>query len=49
MKKIKFIYNVIICKIKGHTRSDGGSCPFTGKKYEVCTRCSMLFVVGKYE
>ena len=32
----------IVCKIKGHTIVDAGSCPFTGKTYEACTRCNLI-------
>ena len=31
----------IICKIKKHTFVLSGSCPFTGKTYDVCTRCGV--------
>jgi len=37
----------IICKIKKHNLQNTGSCPFTGKEYEICTRCSMIFVARK--
>lgn len=47
MKKIKFLYNIIGCKFKGHIKRDAGSCPFTGNKYDACSRCSMIFIVGK--
>lgn len=29
----------IICIFKKHTLVSAGSCPFTGKSYEACTRC----------
>jgi hypothetical protein len=31
----------IICKIKNHVLVSAGSCPFTGKNYNVCTRCGV--------
>lgn len=33
------IINFISCKIKGHSLKTAGSCPFTGKEYDVCDRC----------
>lgn len=35
----------ILCKINGHTLTGAGSCPFTGKSYDVCTRCNKLIEV----
>jgi len=32
----------IVCKFKKHIFVDAGSCPFTGKSYIVCTRCSRM-------
>jgi hypothetical protein len=31
--------NFVICKIKKHNFINAGSCPFTGKSYNACTRC----------
>ena len=39
MIKVLFVY--IKCKIKGHLFIDGGSCPYTGKIYNLCTRCGV--------
>lgn len=36
---IKYIIISIICKFKGHTLTDAGSCPYTGKTYNICMRC----------
>ena len=33
------IIKKIICKIKGHTIVDAGSCPFTGLSYSTCNGC----------
>jgi hypothetical protein len=33
---------VIICKIKKHKLVSAGSCPFTGKTYQMCTRCEKM-------
>lgn len=35
----------IICKFKGHQVQRAGSCPFTGKTYDVCVRCQSLRMV----
>ena len=29
----------VICKIKDHRLTGAGSCPYTGKSYNACTRC----------
>ena len=39
------IVKKIICKIKGHSNIRAGSCPFTGKTYDVCSRCQVLKMV----
>lgn len=36
------IIKKIICKMKGHTLVEAGSCPFTGMSYDACTRCNSL-------
>lgn len=33
-----------ICKIKSHNFIDIGSCPFTNKNYNACTRCGKTIV-----
>lgn len=33
----------IVCKFKKHNLAEAGSCPFTGKSYNVCTRCLRTF------
>jgi hypothetical protein len=42
---VKKILSLFICKIKNHNFIDAGSCPFTGKKYNACTRCESLVAV----
>jgi hypothetical protein len=37
-----------ICLVKGH-KSDIASCPFTGYKYDACSRCESYKIVGKAE
>jgi hypothetical protein len=31
-----------ICKIKEHNMMPAGSCPFTGKTYNICSRCNKM-------
>ena len=38
---IKYFIVYIKCKIKGHSFIDAGSCPFTGKSYNLCIRCGV--------
>lgn len=40
------IINFIRCKIKGHSLKSAGSCPFTGKDYNVCDICLKLIEVN---
>lgn len=35
--------NKIICKILKHNLIEAGSCPFTGKNYDYCTRCGQMY------
>jgi hypothetical protein len=37
---IKIWFFILICKIKGHNLSPAGSCPFTGRTYDYCERCT---------
>jgi hypothetical protein len=46
---IKYIINSIKCKIKGHSYVSAGSCPYTGKTYNGCTKCGNTIVVDKTE
>jgi hypothetical protein len=32
----------IICLIKGHNLIEAGACPFTGKSYDLCKRCTKM-------
>jgi len=41
----KNIFNILICQIKGHKNISAGSCPFTGKTYEACIRCSKISTI----
>lgn len=38
LNKARFIY----CKIKGHSLSLAGNCPFTKITYDYCKRCNIL-------
>ena len=38
---IKNLYLIIKCMVTKHAYVDGGSCPFTGKTYKICTKCNM--------
>ena len=37
------MFNYIVCAIIGHKITKAGACPFTGKTYDVCDRCTRLF------
>lgn len=39
------MFNSLICKIKSHMLEKAGSCPFTGKTYDVCKRCNKMVEV----
>ena len=39
------MFKYLICKIKKHTLVSAGSCPFTGKTYNACTRCGTMIAV----
>ena len=36
---IEHLFKIITCKVKSHTLVASGTCPFTGKSYNICTRC----------
>lgn len=36
------LFKLIYCKIMGHSLKHAGSCPFTGKDYDVCSVCLNL-------
>jgi len=40
------MFKKLVCKIKSHTLENAGSCPFTGKSYNVCTRCLRMIEVN---
>jgi hypothetical protein len=35
----------IVCKFKKHKLVTAGSCPFTGKNYNACTRCGAMIAI----
>jgi len=37
--------NKIICKIKGHTLVQAGTCPYTGSTYQYCERCEAMIPI----
>jgi hypothetical protein len=39
---MKKIINFIICRLKSHIVVQAGSCPYTNKNYNVCTRCGVM-------
>lgn len=41
---INFIES-IKCKFKGHEYVPAGSCPFTGKTYNICIKCTKMISV----
>jgi|LauGreDrversion4_2_1035121.scaffolds.fasta_scaffold13219_5 hypothetical protein len=38
--------NALFCKIVGHKLKKAGSCPFTGKTYDFCVRCTKMIEVN---
>jgi hypothetical protein len=42
---IKAMFLFIRCQIAGHSYVAGGSCPFTGKTYNVCTKCEYTVAI----
>ena len=44
---INIIRNMIVCKIKDHILVSAGACPYTGNAYNMCARCTKMFVVDK--
>jgi len=42
---IKNFLNVIVCKFKKHILIVAGKCPFTGKSYNICTRCGAMIAI----
>jgi hypothetical protein len=39
------MFNWIVCFVVGHNIVRAGACPFTGKDYDVCKRCTQMFEV----
>lgn len=39
------MFNWIICAIIDHKIVKAGACPFTGKTYDICKRCTQMFEV----
>ncbi len=42
---IRQLSNILVCKFKGHELVSAGSCPFTGKSYDACTRCGATIAI----
>ncbi len=42
---IKQLLKIITCKFKNHQIISAGSCPFTGKSYNACTRCGATIAI----
>jgi hypothetical protein len=42
---VKKMLSLFICKLRGHNFVDAGSCPFTGKAYNACTKCESMVAV----
>jgi hypothetical protein len=42
---LKNFLNGIICRVKGHTLKQAGTCPFTGSAYDVCMRCLIMIPI----
>ena len=42
---MKKIINFIICKLKSHTMVHAGTCPYSNKNYNFCTRCEIMVSV----
>jgi hypothetical protein len=42
---IKQLIKFFICKIKKHILISAGSCPFTGKSYNICARCGITVTI----
>jgi hypothetical protein len=39
---IKNLIKSIICRFKEHILIAAGSCPYTGRTYQLCTRCTAM-------
>lgn len=37
----------IVCKAFGHNLQFAGQCPFTGARYELCDRCSIMIPIDE--
>lgn len=46
---ISYFINSIVCKLKGHTLRQAGTCPFTGSTYDVCMRCLIMIPIQEAE
>jgi len=42
---MKNLIKSIICRFKDHVLVAAGSCPFTGRTYQHCTRCMAMIPV----
>ena len=43
---IKYYKDLITCWLLKHKWVSAGSCPFTGKTYDVCERCTSTKATG---
>jgi len=39
---MKNLIKSIICRFKEHILVAAGSCPYTGRTYQLCTRCTAM-------
>jgi hypothetical protein len=46
---MKNLIKSIVCRFKDHTLIAAGSCPFTGRTYNLCTRCTAMIPVESLE
>jgi|LakMenE18May11ns_1017448.scaffolds.fasta_scaffold9953110_6 hypothetical protein len=42
---IKQLFKIITCIFKNHEIVSAGSCPFTEKSYNACTRCGAMIAI----
>lgn len=46
---MKNLIKSIVCRFKDHILIPAGSCPFTGRTYNLCTRCTAMIPVESLE
>jgi hypothetical protein len=42
---VKNLLQSIVCRFKDHVLVSAGSCPYTGRTYQLCTRCTAMIPV----